>query len=140
MWLFLLGQIKKGMLHRINMMRCSILYQKLGKFYYYYYFAPCEFFTEFWMTVWVSVMVKGKAVLPFDIWLHYEVILFYPTLASWCNSLNKKGSKESYERRQQQIGDKDVSFIFFLYFLGSTIIPWVREFSLNTIEMVESPS
>ena len=85
-------------------------------------------------------MVKGKAVLPFDICLHNKVILFYPMLASWCNSLNKKGPKESYERRQQQIEDEDVSFIFFLYFLGSTTIPWVREFSLNTIEMVESPS
>ena len=85
-------------------------------------------------------MVNGKAVLPFDIWLHYEVIFFYPTLASWCNSLNKKDPKELYERRQQQIGDEDVSFIFFLYFLDSTTIQWVREFFLNTIEMVESPS
>ena len=41
--------------------------------------------------VGIKLKVKGKAVLPFDIWFHYEVILFYPTLASWCNSLNKKG-------------------------------------------------
>ena len=85
-------------------------------------------------------MVKGKAVLLFDIWLHYEVILFYPTLASRCNSLNKKGPKELYKRRQQQLGDEDVSFISFLYFLCSTTIPWMKEFSLNTIEMVEIPS
>ena len=39
----------------------------------------------------------------------------------------------TYERRQQQIGDEDVSLIFFLYFLGSTTIQWVREFSMNTI-------
>ena len=78
--------------------------------------------------------------MPFDIWLNNEVILFYPTLASWCNSLNKKAQKELYDRRQQQLGDEDVSFIFFLYFLGSTTIQWVKEFSLNTTEMVESPS
>ena len=45
-----------------------------------------------WGSVEVTIMevyeVKGKAVLPFDIWLHYEVILFYPTLASRCISLN----------------------------------------------------
>ena len=88
--------------------------------------------------LWGLAVVKGKAVLPFVIWLHSEVILFYPTLSHWCNSLNKKAQKELYERRQQQIGDKNVSFIFFLYFLGSTTIQWVREFSLNTIEMIES--
>ena len=68
-----------------------------------------------------SVGVQGQAVLPLDIWLYFEVILFYPTLSSWCNSLNKKAQKELYDRRQQQIGDEDVSFIFFLYFLGSTM-------------------
>ena len=92
-----------------------------------------------WIDLWDLAVVKGKVVLPFDIWLHYEIILFYPTLASWCDSLNKKGPKELYERRQQQIGDEDIYFIFFLYFLGSTTIQWVSEFSLNTIEMVESP-
>ena len=61
---------------------------------------------------------------------------FYPTLTCWCNSLNKKAQKELYERRQQ-IGDED---FFFLYFLSSTTIQWVREFSLYTTEMVESPS
>ena len=90
--------------------------------------------------LWGSDWGQGQAVLPFDIWLHSEVILFYPMLSSWCISLNKKAQKELYERRQQQIRDEDISFIFFLYFLGSTTIQWVKEFSLNTIEMVESPS
>ena len=29
---------------------------------------------------------QGQAVLPFDIWLHNEIILFSTILASWCNS------------------------------------------------------
>ena len=49
-----------------------------------------------------QVEVRGKAVLPFDMWLHSEVILFYPTLSSWCNSLNKNAQKELYDRRQQK--------------------------------------
>ena len=40
---------------------------------------------------------------------------FYPTSACWCNSLNKKAPKELYERRQRQIGDEDVIFIFPLF-------------------------
>ena len=69
------------------------------------------------------------------------LLYFYHTLSCWCNSLNKKAQKELYERRQQHIWDKDVFFFlkFCFYFLGSTTIQWVREFSLNTIEMVESP-
>ena len=58
------------------------------------------------MSVWLPMLVygglaevRGKAVLPFDICLHYEVILFYLTLASWCNFLNMKSQKELYERR-----------------------------------------
>ena len=88
------------------------------------------------LTLWGRAYVMGKLFCR----LTSEVILFYPTLSSWCNSLNMKAQKELYERRQQQIGDEDVSFIFFLYFLGSTTIQWVKEFFLNTIEIVESPS
>ena len=48
--------------------------------------------------------------------------------------------KELCERRRpQQIGDKDIFYIFPL-FLGSTTIHWLRKFFLNTNEMVESPS
>ena len=48
--------------------------------------------------------------------------------------------KELYERRrQQQIGDEDIFYIFPL-FLGSTTIQWVRKFFLNINEMVESTS
>ena len=53
------------------------------------------------VVLWGQAYVKDKAVLPFDIWLYYEVILFYPTLASWCNSLNRKGPKRIIRRRQQ---------------------------------------
>ena len=33
-----------------------------------------------------------------------------------------------------------IYFYIFPLFVGSTAIQWVRKFSLNTIEMVESPS
>ena len=52
-----------------------------------------------------------------------------------------KAVKELYERRrQQQIGDEDIVYIFPLFLGSSTTIHQVRKFSLNTIEMIESPS
>ena len=62
----------------------------------------------------------------------------YPTLSCWCNSLKKKAPKEFYERRQQQIRDEDLKNFF--PFISWVQQPWVREFSLNTMEVVESPS
>ena len=51
-----------------------------------------------------------------------------------------KAVKELYERRQEEeIGGQDILYILPL-FLGSTTIRWVIEFSLNTNEMVTSPS
>ena len=52
--------------------------------------------------LWGQAVVKGKLCYRFFIWLHSEGILFYPTLSSGCNSLNKKAPKELYERRQQR--------------------------------------
>ena len=69
-----------------------------------------------------------------------RLFYFTPRCLVGVTPCTRKAQKELYKRRQQQIGDKDVSFIFFLYFLGSTIIRRVREFTLNIIEMVESPS
>ena len=83
------------------------------------------------IVLWGPAEGQGIAVLSFFIWLHSEVILFYPSLSCWCNSLNKKTQTATDRRRRR--------FSFSLYFLGSTTIQWVREFSLNTIEMVESP-
>ena len=50
------------------------------------------------VNLWVLGRRQGQAVLLFDIWLHSEVILFYPTLPSWCNSLNKKAQKKNYKK------------------------------------------
>ena len=50
------------------------------------------------------------------IWLHSEVILFFTPC--WLVDVipwTRKAQKELYERRQQQIGDKD--FFFFSFFL-----------------------
>ena len=83
----------------------------------------------------------GKAVLPFDIWLYYWVISFYPTLASRCNALPKKGPKRIIQKKTVTDRRRRRFFYTFLYLLGSTTSStWVREFSLNAIEMVESPS
>ena len=62
---------------------------------------------SFWMKA------KGKAVLTFDIWLHYEVILFYPTLASRCNSLNKKGPKKILQKKT--VTDRRRSCFFYIF-------------------------
>ena len=46
----------------------------------------------------MSVMVMGKAVLLFDIWLHYEVILFTPRwlvgVIPWTRKAQKNHTKE----------------------------------------------
>ena len=62
---------------------------------------------------------------------------FYLTSASRCNSLNKKGPKKLYKRRQQQMRDEDVSFIFSFIswvqhpFYGWGSFPWVQLKWLN---------
>ena len=43
--------------------------------------------------------------------------------------------KEDSNRKETK-----TSFYIFLLFLGSPTIQWMRKFSLNTIEMIESPS
>ena len=107
-------------------------------------YQACSLFTEYcWiiggtvLTLWGQAEVKASCAAVFLSDSILRLSYFYPTLSCWCNSLNKKAQKELYERRQQQIGDED---FFFLYFLGSATIQWVREFSLNTIEIVASPS
>ena len=65
---------------------------------------------------------------------------FYPMLAGQCNALPKKGQKKIIQKKTVTDRRRRHFFYTFLYFLGSTTIPVVREFSLNTIEMVESPS
>ena len=55
------------------------------------------------------------------------------------NKETKPNQKELYKRRQQHIGDEDIFFIFPL-FPGFNNYSMEKEFSLNTFEMVESPS
>ena len=69
-------------------------------------------------------------------WLFY----FTPTLASRCNALPKKVPKIIIHKKTITDRKRRRFFYTFLYLLGSTTIPWAREFSLNAIEMVESPS
>ena len=59
-------------------------------------------------------------------WLFY----FPPTLASRCNALPKKAPKELYTKIKTATDKRRRRFFdTFLYLLGSTTIPWVREFS-----------
>ena len=69
---------------------------------------------------------KGKAVLPFDIWLYILVFYFTPTLACRCKALPKKVPKRIIQKkRQQQIRDEDVSFILsFIYWVQQPFHGW----------------
>ena len=69
-------------------------------------------------------------------WLFY----FTPTLTGRCNDLPKKVPKELYKRkRQQQIRDKDVSFILsFIYRVQQPFHGW-GSFFLNTLKWLNPP-
>ena len=93
--------------------------------------------------VWVAEEsgVRGKPVLPLDIWLHILVILFYPTLTGRRTALSKESPKRNIQKEKIEIDKRRRRFFYtFLYLLGSTTILWMRVFFLNTFEMVESPS
>ena len=59
-------------------------------------------------------------MLPFDIWLDSAVILFYPTLSRWCNSLNKKGPKR-ITRKKTATDRRRSRFVLFFF------ISWVQQ-------------
>ena len=69
---------------------------------------------------------KGKAVLPFDIWLHILVILFYPP--RWLVDVMpwpKTPKRIIQKKRQQQIRDENVSFILsFIYWVQQPFHGW----------------
>ena len=67
--------------------------------------------------VWRSG-AKGKAVLPYDIWLHVLVILYFtPTLVNRCNALPKKVSKVLYKKKYTET-DKRRRHFFYTLFTG----------------------
>ena len=75
-------------------------------------------------------------MLAFDIWLHILVILYFtPTLFSRCNALPKRSPKKNYTKRKDRTDKRHT----FLYLLGSTTIPWMREFFLNTLKWLNPP-
>ena len=64
--------------------------------------------------------------------ISYTIIrLFYftPTLASRCNALSKKVPKRIIHKKTITDRRRRRFFYTFLYLLGSTTIPWMREFS-----------
>ena len=84
--------------------------------------------------------VRGKAVLLLDIWLHILIILFYPTLTGRRNALLKESPKRIIQKEMIEIDKRRSRFFYtFLYFLGSTTIPWMREFFLNTLKCLNPP-
>ena len=92
------------------------------------------------VALWGSVRSRSKLCCRLISDSIMRLFYFTPRWLVGVTPWTRKAQKELYKRRQQQIGDEDVSFIFYLYFLGSTTIPWVGEFSMNAIEMVESSS
>ena len=63
-------------------------------------------------------MAKGRAVLSFDIWLHYEVILFNSKMASQCNSLSKKGQNIMIQKKTATDRRRKRSIYIFPLFPG----------------------
>ena len=117
-------------------------YYYYNRYYYWHYLWSPKHFLK-WQKIWGSGVGQGQAVMPFDIyiWLRYEVFLvfFTPRWLVGVTPWTRKTQKELYERRQQQTGDEDVYFVFFLYFLGSTTIPWVKEFSWIQLKWLNPP-
>ena len=75
--------------------------------------------------VWVAEEsgVRGKPVLPLDIWLHILVILFYLTLTGRRNALPKESPKRNIQKEKIEIDKRRRRFFYtFLYLLGSTTI------------------
>ena len=80
-----------------------------------------------------SLTLKHKITV---FWLVY----FTPTLTGRYNALLKKVQKRIIHKKTITDRRGRRFFYTFLYLLGSITIPWVSEFSLNKIEMIESPN
>ena len=93
--------------------------------------------------VWVAEEsgVRGKAVLPLDIWYHILVMLFYTTLTGRCNALPKKKVPKKYTKRKDR--NRLETNMFLLYF---PLFTGFNNYSVDEgvfpeyTEMVESPS
>ena len=80
-------------------------------------------------------------MLALDIWLHILVILFYPHVVWSVECLAQESPKKNYTKRKDRTDKRRRRFFYtFLYLLGSTNIPWMREFFLNTLKWLNPPS
>ena len=71
-----------------------------------------------------------------NIWLHIFVILYFtPRCLVSVMPCPRKSQKEktTTDKRRRRF------FYTFLYLLGSTTIPWMREFFLNTLKWLNPP-
>ena len=68
-----------------------------------------------------------------NIWLLILVILFYAHVALESPKKNYTKEKTATDKRRRRF------FYTFLYLLGSTTIPWMREFFLNTLKWLNPP-
>ena len=69
----------------------------------------------------------------------FWLVYFTATLTGRCNALPKKVPKELYKKKTATDKRQRHFFYTFLYLLGSTTIPWVREFFLNTLKWLNPP-
>ena len=61
------------------------------------------------------------------------------TLVSRCNALPKEVPKRIIQKEDRTDKRRRRFFYTFLYLLGSTTIPWMREFFLNTLKWLNPP-
>ena len=74
-----------------------------------------------------------------NIWLHILVILFYPHVVWSVKCLAHESPKKNYTKEKTETDKRRIRFFYtFLYLMTSTIIPWMREFFLNTLKWLSS--
>ena len=104
-----------------------ILYFKLqntANTLFYYIYIPCGVCWGWRSGAMGKVELPSRYLTPY-----FGYIYFTPTLVSRCTSQkNYTKEKTATDKRRRRF------FYTFLYLLGSTTIPWMREFFLNTLK------
>ena len=80
-------------------------------------------------------LAKGKAVLPFEYLTPYFGYFILPQRCLVGVMSFPQKSQKNYTKEKTATDKRRRRFFYtFLYLLGSTTIPWVREFFLNTLK------
>ena len=71
---------------------------------------------------------------------YFGYIRFYPHVVWSVECLAQESPKKKYTKEKTETDKRRRRFFYtFLYLLGSTTIPWMREFFLNTFKSLNPP-